>query len=327
MTTTSQEKGLVFAYEIIGDGSGRPLNWDSIREGWEKKGLFWLHLNYENPETKTWLETESHIDESLIPYLLSDDSRPGVFVHEDHLLMSMRGINFNANEEPEDLVSIRFYISPDQLITLRRRKVHILEDISRELLNGKGVRNASQFIYEVFSRVIGKIGDHTETLDIRVAKLEQMLITSPGTDIGDKLQEIQSELIDLRRYLSPQKLMFAQLLEEELDWVDYKMHNKIRTQAELHTRYVEDIEYCWQRTQVIKDELNSRQSEQLNQKLYLLAVVSCVFLPLTLITGLLGVNLAGIPYAANPKSFAVLTGAMVVMALGILAFFKKKKWF
>ena len=327
MTTTSQEKGLVFAYEIVGDGSGRPLNWDSVREGWEKKGLFWLHLNYENPDTKTWLETESRIDESLIPYLLSDDSRPGVFVHEDHLLMSMRGINFNADEEPEDLVSIRFYISQDQLITLRRRKVHVLEDISKELLQGKGVRNASQFIYEVFTRVIGKIGDHTETLDIRVAQLEQTLIASPGVDIGDKLQEIQAELIDLRRYLSPQKLMFSQLLEEELDWIDYKARNKIRTQAELHTRYVEDIEYCWQRTQVIKDELNSRQSEQLNQKLYLLAVVSCIFLPLTLITGLLGVNLSGIPYAENPRSFAVLSVTMIVMALGILAFFKKKKWF
>ena len=327
MTQHTQDKGLVFAYEILGDGNGRPLDWASIRKGWQEEGLFWLHLNYESPETGKWLETESGVDESLISYLLSDDSRPGVFVHENNLLMCMRGINFNADEEPEDLVSIRFYISPDQLISLRRRKVHLLEDISKDLGKGKGIRNAPEFVLEVLSRVIGKIGDHTDTLDLRVAELEHTLVNSPSTDIGDKLQEIQSELIDLRRFLSPQKMMFTQLLEEEIEWLDTKTYNKIRTQVELHTRYVEDLEYCWQRTQVIKDELNSRQSEQLNQKLYLLAIVSCVFLPLTLITGLLGVNLSGIPFASNPYSFIVLTVGLLVMATGMFIFFKKRKWF
>jgi zinc transporter len=317
----------VFAWEIHGDGSGRELDWKAVQQGWNQKGLMWLHLHFEHPTSNRWLLEQSGIEESLLPYLLSDDSRPGAVVHEDRLILIMRGINANTDEEPEDLITLRLYLAPDQIISMRRRRVLTMQAIHQELVEGRGVRNASQFLIEVVSRIVERIGDHVETLEAEVSQLEQQLLNDETEGLRAGLQEIQSDLIDLRRYLHPQRLMFGKLLDVELDWLDAGTYNRIRTQVEFHTRHVEDIDYCWQRTHVIKEDLNTRQSEQLNQKLYLLAVVSGVFLPLTLITGLLGVNLAGIPMADNPAAFTVVSAGMLGIAGIILVYFKRKRWF
>ena len=71
--------GLIFAWEIEENGSGHEQNWESVATKWEQPGLLWLHLNFEHPKVIFWLSTESGVDESLLPYLLADDSRPGVF--------------------------------------------------------------------------------------------------------------------------------------------------------------------------------------------------------------------------------------------------------
>ena len=285
-----------------------------------------MHLNFEDPTAKEWLVKKSGVEESLLPYLLSDDSRPGAFVHDNKLLMIMRGINNEENADPEDLISLRLYLAPDQLISLRRRRVQTMEEMHNELEAGNGVKNAGQFLIEAIAKTVQKIGDYVEKLEEKITELEHRIIESKQADIGDELKAFQSDLIDLRRYLHPQHIMFVKLLDEELDWLDAGTYNRIRTQVEFHTRHVEDIDYCWQRVQVIKEELNTRQNEQLNQKLYLLAVVSCIFLPLTLLTGLLGVNVAGIPFADHPDAFAVLTMIMVLIAGCILFYFKRKKW-
>jgi len=322
-----EREGLIFAWAIREDDTSRPLDWKSVAQEWKKEGLIWLHMHLEHPTVIHWLNTESGVDESLLPYLLSDDSRPGIFEHESKLIMIMRGINANADSEPEDLISLRLYLAPDQLISLRRRRVQTMEEIHTAYTDGKGPKNASDFFVDVITREIERIGDHIEKLEEKVTDIERVVLTSTNGDVEDELQELQSDLIDLRRYLHPQRTMFVKLLDNELEWLDDKTYNRIRTQVEFHTRHVEDIDYCLQRAQVIRDRIDSRQTEQLNQKLYILAIVSCIFLPLSLITGLLGVNVAGIPFAENQWAFAYLSAGLILIAGLILLYFKQKKWF
>ena len=323
----TSDNGLIFAWEILGDGKGHKLDWKGVKDGWNQPGLFWIHLNFEDSIALDWLRNHSGVDSSLLPYLLSDDSRPGAFVHDNKLLMIIRGINSNEDSNPEDLVSLRLYLAPNQLISLRRRRVQTIEEMDRNIVEGKGVKNSGQFLIDVISKEVDHIGNHVEKLEEEVTQIERLLIESEHVNVNVALQVLQSDLIDLRRYLHPQRIMFGSLLDEELDWLDIGTYNRIRTQVEFHTRHVEDIDYCWQRTQVIKEELSTRQTEQLNKKLYLLAIVSCIFLPLSLITGLLGVNVAGIPFANHPAAFTVLVSGMVTLAGLILLYFKRLKWF
>ena len=322
-----EKKGLIFAWEILGDGTGRNLDWKEVENGWHKEGLYWLHFNFGHPFAQKWLIERSGIPKSLLPYLLASDSRPGAFVHDDKLLMILRGINFNEGSAPEDLISLRLYLAPNQLLSMRIRKVQSIEVISHELEQGLGVCNSGQFLSQVVTKIIDRIGDYVDKLEDQVVRLERAIVKNDKADISDELKKVQSEIIDLRRYLHPQRLMFVKLLDQKFEWINDDSYNQIRTQIEFHIRHVEAIEYCWERTQVIKEDLAARQNERLNQKLYILAIVSCIFLPLSLITGLLGVNVAGIPFAENHFSFAALSAGLMMLAAVILLYFKGRKWF
>ena len=80
------------------------------------------------------------------------------------------------------------------------------------------------------------------------------------------------------------------------------------------------------RAAVSQDELNSRLSEQMNHTMYVLSIVAAVFLPLGLFTGLLGINVGGIPGTEDPWAFLIVCVLLVVIAIGLLVVFRRKRW-
>ena len=92
------------------------------------------------------------------------------------------------------------------------------------------------------------------------------------------------------------------------------------------TRIVEDLDAARDRAAVTQEELSSHLSEQTNKRLYVLSVVAAIFLPLGLLTGLLGANVGGMPYATHPQGFLILSGALVVVVALEVLFFRLKGW-
>ena len=92
------------------------------------------------------------------------------------------------------------------------------------------------------------------------------------------------------------------------------------------TRHLEDIDAVRERATVTHEELLSRASEQLNQRLYVLSILSAIFLPLTFFTGLLGINVGGIPGAENPQAFIIFIGILAIIIAFQIWLFKYKKW-
>ena len=89
---------------------------------------------------------------------------------------------------------------------------------------------------------------------------------------------------------------------------------------------VEDLEAARERTAVTQDELDNRLSEQLNRRMYALSIVAGIFLPLSFVTGLLGINVAGIPGSETGWAFAAVCAALAVVGVGELWLFRKSGW-
>jgi zinc transporter len=89
---------------------------------------------------------------------------------------------------------------------------------------------------------------------------------------------------------------------------------------------VEDIDAARERALITQEELNSRLSEQMNRAMYTLSIVAAIFLPLGLLTGLLGINGGGIPGTESPWAFLVVTVLLLALAIVLIAWFRKIKW-
>ncbi len=105
---------------------------------------------------------------------------------------------------------------------------------------------------------------------------------------------------------------------------DHAVH--LRDTADRITRIAEELDSIRDRAAVLQDQVAGQRQETLNQRLLVLSLVSAFFLPLTFFTGLLGMNLAGIPYADQAWSFPVVVLITVVLGGGLLGFLKWQKW-
>ena len=104
------------------------------------------------------------------------------------------------------------------------------------------------------------------------------------------------------------------------------MKNRIREIAERTTRFVEDIDSARDRAAIAHEELNNRLSEQMNKAMYTLSIVAAIFLPLGLLTGLLGINVGGIPGTESHWAFGIVSFVLVGIAAVLIWIFKRMKW-
>ena len=130
-------------------------------------------------------------------------------------------------------------------------------------------------------------------------------------------------MIVLRRYIGPQREALARLASEGFSFSD-DVKSSLRETVDRITRLIEEMDAVRERCSVLNDQLADVRAEEMNRNMMVLSVVAAIFLPLGLITGLLGVNIGGIPGTENP--FAFLCIFMVAMGVAITVFFRKLKW-
>jgi zinc transporter len=116
------------------------------------------------------------------------------------------------------------------------------------------------------------------------------------------------------------------LYSETVDWLSDEERMRLRETGDRTTRYVEDLDAIRERAAVTQEELNHRMAEQMNKTMYILSIVTGIFLPLGLLTGLFGINIGGMPGVGNHWAFAIFCAVLAVIACGLIWFFKRKKW-
>ena len=258
--------------------------------------------------------------------LLAEESRPRVTAFDDGLLISLRGVNLNPGADPEDMVSLRIWVDKSRVITTRRRKLLSVADLSTAIEMGTGPRTAGEFLEDVADRLMSRMGGVIDDLEDKVAELEEAVLTAESHELRPKLASIRRDAINLRRYMAPQREAIARLQSEKISWLTDEDRVRLREVYDHLTRYLEDLDAARERAAVTHEELVSRLSEQMDNRMYVLSIVAAIFLPLGFLTGLLGINVGGIPGAEYKAAFAIfcmMLGAIVIIQLII---FRKKKW-
>ena len=152
------------------------------------------------------------------------------------------------------------------------------------------------------------------------------MLTAQSYELRQKIAEIRRAVISMRRYLAPQRDVMARLYSEKVDWLNEMERMHIREISDRTTRYVEDLDAIRDRATVTQEELNSRLAEQMNKTMYILSIVAGIFLPLGLLTGLLGINVGGIPGTESKWAFTIFCILLLGIAGVQVWLFKRKKW-
>jgi len=285
-----------------------------------------VHLDVNSPDARQWLEADSGLEQAVVDALIADETRPRSFSTERGLLVVLRGVNTNPGHDPEDMVSIRVWIEQDRIISTRRRKLLSITDLRGLLDQGIGPRSPGQFLCTLVARLADRIGIFIDDIEGRVVDAEEDIGTAVQARFRQAITTLRQQIASVRRFLAPQRDALDRLYKQPGQWLSDADHRDLRDEADRITRYIEDLDLAREQTMVLREEFLGRLAQEQNARMYVLSVVAAVFLPLTFITGLLGMNVGGLPGLNSPSGFLISLVIMVVAAIGLLVFFRAKKW-
>jgi zinc transporter len=318
--------GLITAYILDGNGGGKRVGWKEIQQWTATAGLLWIHLNFEVPEAQRWIREESQLEDVVSDALLAEESRPRITTFDDGVLVAFRGVNLNPGADPEDMVSLRIWAEKNRIITTRRRKLLSVADLCSAVEKGKGPRTSGEFLEDVADRLMVRMGGVIDELEDKAAELEEAVLVAESHELRPMLASIRRDAINLRRYMAPQREAIARLQSEKISWLADEDRVRLRETYDRLTRYIEDLDAARERAAVTQEELISRLSEQMDNRMYVLSIVAAIFLPLGFLTGLLGINVGGIPGSEYKAAFFVFCLLLVALVVVEVIIFKRKKW-
>ena len=323
----SEQDHIICAYEFIGNGSGKALEGDEIAKKVKAHKLAWVHLDVTKPESRTWLhENVDYLDALNVDALLENETRPRLSEHKDGMMIILRGVNMHEGAEPEDMISIRLWIDEHRIISTQRRNLMAVRDLRKSLENGDGPKNAADFLNALITNMTRRMDIVISDLDDRTDAVEEDILDTPDTAFRHEIIDIRKKAIILRRYIAPQKDVVAYLRTSNVRWLDISHKRQLQENFDRITRYVEDLDAIRERAQIVKDELANILADRMNQNMYVLSIVAAIFLPLGFLTGLLGINVGGMPGANSPIAFWVVCLLCIAAAGGLIAYFRKMKW-
>jgi zinc transporter len=309
-----------------GNGGARDLSSDEI-EAWQPdQGVLWLHFDYTDGDTQRWLRAASGIGELVADALLSENTRPRATALDDGLLLALRGVNLNPGADPEDMVSVRLYVTPQRIISTRKRRLMSITGLAEDCRAGKGPVDVADFLVELGARLVQRMGAVVEEIEESLSALELDLLEQHPSSLRQSLTALRRQTITLRRYFGPQRDAFSQLQSDRLSWFPPEKRLELREINDQLLRHIEDLDMIRERASMAQDELVSQLSDQLNQRMYILSLIAAIFLPLGFLTGLLGINVGGIPGADNPSAFALFLAILCVLVAVQIWVFRRQRW-
>ncbi|MCC6597873.1 MAG: zinc transporter ZntB [Alphaproteobacteria bacterium] len=324
----TNESCILHACTLDGEGGGQMLEGAEITRLLKDETLAWVHLDATSPATRPWLhENVAYLDNIILDALLAEETRPRLLEVGNGTMMILRGVNLNENADPEDMISIRLWIDAHRIITLRRRPLKAVQDIHAQIMDGKGPRDSGEFICRLTARLFDRMEPVMATLNDSIDEIEERILDDPEPEERAEIINIRKRAIVLRRYIAPQKDVMGHLRLSEQLWLEAPHKRLLQESLDRVTRFVEDLDAIRERAQIVKDELGNALSDRLNKNLYILSVISAIFLPLGFFTGLMGINIGGMPGVNDPAAFWLFTALLLTIVSVQILIFKKLKWF
>ncbi len=312
----------VYAYQLDGKGGVSVIEEDSVAS---TENPCWLHLDYSLPNSEKWINSTPLLPDNVREALAGESIRPKVLRMGDGTLITLRSINLNANARPDQLVTIRVYLTDKMIISTRHRKVFSMNEIINDMQHGSGPTDTGSWLVEMCDGLTDHTSDFIEDLHDKIIDFEDALMDQQLPERG-QMALLRKQLIVLRRYMSPQRDVFARLASERLPWMTDDERRRMQEISDRLGRGLDDLDASIARTAVLSDEISSLMADALNRRTYTMSLLAMVFLPTTFLTGLFGVNLGGIPGSANHWSFGIFCALLVVMVGGVALWMKRSKW-
>ncbi|GAB4107875.1 magnesium/cobalt transporter CorA [Echinicola sediminis] len=297
----------------------------------EKPTVTWLNIDgLHDAEMMQQIADGFGLEKMILSDVMDTQARPTVREYENSIFLSLKMLQYESNSNRISVENLSLIITENVLISFQEVEGDVFEPVRERIRKQrKRIRNSGtdylaftllDIVIDNYIYILGNLGE-------KIENLEETLLVSPEKNVIDEINIYKRELNFIRKNVKPAKEMIlalnkldTDLIEDESD-IHYKeLQENIGQASDASDSYRE----------MLSDQLNiyhTTISAKLNDIMKFLTIFSVIFIPLTFIAGIYGTNFDVVPELHYEYSYFIMWGVMVAVAIGMLIYFKKKKWF
>ncbi|WBH15684.1 CorA family divalent cation transporter [Sphingomonas radiodurans] len=312
-----------FGYRVDGDTARKIEIKDALGCG---AAMVWVHLSTTAEHAQAWLRDEAKLSEYIVEALTANETRPRCEAFDDGAYLNLRG----RTEEPLDpsdmLASVRIWAEKGQIISVTRKHLLATDMVEHEVTKGQ-IRDPGDLITGFATAITADLDPVVADLGDDLDDCEQQLDTARVFELRRNVTRVRVESINYRRFLNPQRQALERLATLPGDWLGPDDRAHLAAAADRAARMAEELEAIRERSSLMHEALTDLRAEQLDQRGLVISIAAMVFLPLTFLTGLYGMNVEGLWFAKEPWAFDAIVGLCVLIAVGVTVYFVARRWF
>lgn len=281
----------------------------------DARHLTWTDINLSNAEDRVWLESCDDIDDITRERLLEDVR----FSHREHLeegmLLAVQALSARDSADEEHFVDLKLLLGKSRVISVHSGEVAAVEELRQYLQSGRDLKTPVDLLSFMVAGMTRRMENIIVDISAETDALEDQLLDENSVPSPESVNELRRRILRTRRQLGSVKQVLAPITTDPALALDAEDRATLVKSSEHVTHHLDNLEDCRVRIQMLQDQIAARHSASITRSSLNLTIVATVFLPLTFVTGLLGMNVAGIPDAHNPWAFWAVCIASIVIAI------------
>ncbi len=304
--------GLLCGFLLQPQAPAQRLEWDEVTEVFGIPGsAVWLHFNLIDTRSRDWIANCERIPQVAKDLLLAIDPHIQLEVVDDSFMGVIGDLYYEFQADPDSLGLLRIYVDPGCMISVRTKPLKAIDRLRRDLYEGESIESPMDLMVhllklldDMFDRIVTDLREVVEDMEDRILK---------ENFYADRreLSRVRRLLAQLRRHLNANRQMLTSRLIPHLpSWCSETEESELRRDLDRLSAVAQDLDLVQERARLVQEEMASRLQETVNRNLYILSIVTTIFLPITLIAGIFGMNVGGLPWTQDPLGFLWCTSLM-----------------
>lgn len=255
--------------------------------------------------------------------LSEEEQRPKIEIHEGHYFIVINSIRFD--DEEIFLRALNIFLGRHYIITVTKQKINELRSL-KPILWEQEVSRPDYFLYHLVDIVVDNYFLVGDRIDTRIETLEEDILMNTKKSHLNEIIGLRGEILWLKKVLGPQKDLIATLNKRDLKLIDDQLQKYFSDIYENAVKIAESFDTYRELMGNLREAYQSSISARANEIMRVFTAMTTIFMPLTFITGIYGMNFDFIPGMHMKGGSYILLGIMLLLGLGMVGIFRKKKW-
>jgi magnesium transporter len=305
---------------------------DRVDPAWLEPGSgtwVWVDLDTPTPEEGRILKDVFHFHELAVEDALSETHHPKIESYGDYLYLILHGIDFSAAEHCFKTKDIDFFLGERFLVTVHPGVSRSIGKVSGACIRDSRVmaEGPGMLLYRIVDTMVDNYRPEVEKLEARLDELEEEVFDKPNPELARRILIFKKDVSSLRQVVLPQRDAVGRLARREFALINESLAYRFRDVHDHLVRLTDEAMFFQDRITSILDAHLSAVSNQLNSVMKVLTIIATLFMPLTVLTGMWGMNVT-LPHlpGGDRAQFWWVAGMMLALSVGMLAYFRRRGW-